>query len=881
MTEFVSSNGRLGEACRVLGGAAEEAYAWFGDHKTLSASQCADLQRQMKQLAREARRLQRAADRPMCAAVFGASQVGKSFLTSSLASSEGQPLTVRLGRRELDFLAEVNPEGRGNEATALVTRFTTRPPDTPSDHPVHVRLLSQADIAKVLMNTYLLDFDIALEKEQEPTPEDVAAVFDGLKNKVRSRPQGDPLSDDDVLDLKEYIDEKFGARPLNVALRNAGYWEDLERFAPNLSGGDLTDVLAFLWGRNEGLSELFTQLQDTLRQVSNAETMCCELDALLPVSESIINVSSLARIGTPSDPKIGVALPGGQRLRVPRATLGALIAEIVMPLSTTPHAYFNHTDLLDFPGYRNRFQIQLRDAQKYLSNRGSHPDLYLRGKVDFLFDAYRREQEITALLLCQAPGNQDAHSIPPLVERWVKDTHGETPEERGQSRTALFVVKTKFDMRFEGATGHDSGERWNKAIQEEHLDFLGRTAKWPVSWAQRVPFRNIFWLRSTEFKNKNVFKYDDKGVEIGFENTSLIEKQKSLYLENPLIQQYVGNAEAAWDAVFAADDCGVKYLTKALDPVCDPMIKTEQVATRLKALARKLLGRLQEYHVDQDGDELTKRREQIKAAFELVLELLQRHLLPAFLETLQLPREELAGTLRRVSFESDQAGRSVAQAGQLGVNIGALREELLGTSRGQTPVAPGGVGGGSRSREAAEVAMSRWRQDLSEVSTRLSGLLGPDSSVDPALAMTISREMREAADRVDLTGRIADRLETFTTGFEKPEDYRDRLALVASNMINDFVCDLGCRHRETPPGFNGSTETIILFPPPEAADLEVDLARGELSHLHDFARSWCFALLLSAEDNVTGGAGPDFDLARNDAIGRIIETAARGSEATA
>jgi len=162
MSKAKTSATPLAASCETVESAAAEARAWFAEDQTLSAGQRADLERQMKLYAREARRLKRAAERPMCAAVFGASQVGKSFLTSSLASAAGAPMSVRLGERTLDFLTEINPEGNQDEATALVTRFTTRPPETPADHPVHVRLLSQADIAKVLMNTYLLDFDIAV-----------------------------------------------------------------------------------------------------------------------------------------------------------------------------------------------------------------------------------------------------------------------------------------------------------------------------------------------------------------------------------------------------------------------------------------------------------------------------------------------------------------------------------------------------------------------------------------------------------------------------------------------------------------------------------------------------------------------------------------------
>ena len=57
-------------------------------------------------------------------ALFGASQVGKSYLIKNLLSVDGNPLEIILGDKSYDFLEKINPAGSGAESTGVVTRFT-------------------------------------------------------------------------------------------------------------------------------------------------------------------------------------------------------------------------------------------------------------------------------------------------------------------------------------------------------------------------------------------------------------------------------------------------------------------------------------------------------------------------------------------------------------------------------------------------------------------------------------------------------------------------------------------------------------------------------------------------------------------------------------
>jgi hypothetical protein len=93
-----------------------------------------------------------------CVGVFGPSQAGKSYLVSALAHERGWRLAIKLGQDSRDFLRDINPPG-DRESTGLVTRFSVHEGAADPDCPVEVRLLTEADLVKILANSFFLDFD--------------------------------------------------------------------------------------------------------------------------------------------------------------------------------------------------------------------------------------------------------------------------------------------------------------------------------------------------------------------------------------------------------------------------------------------------------------------------------------------------------------------------------------------------------------------------------------------------------------------------------------------------------------------------------------------------------------------------------------------------
>ena len=147
----------LAKSCQQTRTVVLDALAWAAnpanEHK-LSLNRT-KLERVLRRNAAEAERLEHTLAQPGCVAVFGPSQAGKSYLISVLARSEGEEALIAKfdgSVPEVDFIKSINPLG-GQEATGLVTRFTLRGKLAPAGFPVCLRLLTQTDILKILVNS--------------------------------------------------------------------------------------------------------------------------------------------------------------------------------------------------------------------------------------------------------------------------------------------------------------------------------------------------------------------------------------------------------------------------------------------------------------------------------------------------------------------------------------------------------------------------------------------------------------------------------------------------------------------------------------------------------------------------------------------------------
>ncbi|MDQ1351799.1 MAG: hypothetical protein QG657_2104, partial [Acidobacteriota bacterium] len=442
--------------CVTLESTIDEAMDWVGRYLSLPGGQLA-AQNSLKNYRRLARRYHRAAQRKPCAAVFGASQVGKSYLVSNMAKLPGADtleIIVPGENKRIDFIKHINPSG-GRESTGLVTRFTIDNNHHPGDAPFFLGLLSQTDIVKILTNGYLSDIK---DRQDDINREQIQELFKNLQPKDSPKPV-DGMDEDDIYDLKEYLTQNFNDQILIRDLTRIHFWEDIADLAPRLKSEDRWQVFHLLWGKLPLLTELFNKLSCGLKALGFAPEARCGLDALVPkeinregtvTPNTIIDVQVINRLLEQDKDTLGaVTVTGstGCTASLSKSLLTGLIAEITMILppelgNQPSRSFFNHIDLLDFPGARSRKKIPLAN----LAGDSIHENIevFLRGKIAFLFDRYSYENEITSLLLCIADGPQEVQSIPQLIGDWVYKTHGDIPEKRNNKMVSLLTVFTKF-----------------------------------------------------------------------------------------------------------------------------------------------------------------------------------------------------------------------------------------------------------------------------------------------------------------------------------------------------------------------------------------------------------------------------------------------------
>ena len=864
---MTANDATLSNACQTLDQVGAEFLTWLEDHSERVRQEKAGLTKEFRRLTAQARRLEQAVRRPMCAGVFGPSQSGKSYLISALARKGTAPLLADFAGQKIDFIREINPEG-GRESTGLVTRFSLKPgSEVAPAASVQMRLLSQTDLVKILGNTYYADCD---HSEDEPLGQaQLTELLEGLVPAAQAQPV-DPLTAEDVFDLQAYFERYFKGYE-RVRLLRHGYWEQAAQLAPRLRIQDRARLFGVIWGGVDAFSQLYSRLYTGLQGLNFAGEACAGLDALLPREQSLIDVQTLKGLGDGGGGVLTLTGAGGARVTLPRSEVAALIAELRIVIAEQPWDFFEHTDLLDFPGARSREQI--KDLPAFLQGGDALQSLFLRGKVAYLFERYCAEQELTSMLLCIGPSNQEVKTLPEMVFDWIASTHGATPEQRAQQPTALFLVLTKFDMEFEEKAGERSPEsRWITRMESSLLNFFGKQHDWPRQWDGQGPFRNSYWLRNPHFKAKNIFDYDENGQELNVRpgERKRIELFKQAFLKDAVASAHFQNPEQAWEAGFALNDGGIGYLAENLRPLCNPELKRQQLANQAARLREQMVERMAHYYVsDNPEQELEKRRTAARQVAGCLIDCAGEQRFGELLRALQADSDELEGIFYRIETRLPDEKQAIG-APTIGaaVDTGRMKALLgLGTpAAGAAPEAPRKDDAALFAREA----VAEWMRDLQDVS-------GNKSLCDyyrvPEVSMAeLVKELISGAQRLKLEERI-EALVRQVTGFRmKFEQIVALPARLTANLLNSYIDFLGydALALEQRPLLALDSGPRPVFPPRPVPRGGPQLGEQPSTYDQDYYTDWIRSFLDLVERNARTRDGAEVDLAANRRLGELL-----------
>ncbi|KAA5603909.1 hypothetical protein F1188_18410 [Roseospira marina] len=882
---------KLLETCDATVTAGRDSLDWFQDNGELVRHDAVQINRAFRRHVMAARKMRTAIERPMCVGVFGASQAGKSYLISALARKGTNPLTTTLGGKRMDYLADINPEG-GKEATGLVTRFTVRPVPALPDAPVSLRLLTETDIIKILGNSYLADVDHSTV--DPPDGEVISALMDTLRGRMKTAPV-DRLTEDDVFDLQEYFDRTFGGVERVKALR-VSYWEAAAELAPYLEIADRATLFAILWDDLSAFTDVYVRLQKALAQLGFPSEACCGLEGLQPRNQSIINVDTLHDLGQPNAAgTVTLRSLNGQSATVSRADATALIAELAIQIDEQPWDFFEHTDLLDFPGARARESI--RDIHGYLADSSKVWVFFLRGKVAYLYERYCADQELTSMLLCVGPSNQEVVTLPAMVKSWIEATHGERPEDRAKQDTALFLVLTKFDMEFADKKGSDKTDlstRWTTRLEASFLHFFGKQDTWPYEWdGKNRPFQNIFWVRNPNIKDEALLDYDESDHEIGIRATAQdrIAKLKAGYIQNGEVQTYVGEAELKWDAAMKLNDGGIGLLAERLRPVCRPELKLRQIEGRLSDLRERMGQRLKAYYVsgDREAERLKRRQELEDTVIPCLIDCMEATRFGVLQRRLMVEAKDMERVFKQMRFRfsrpraPDQPAAPTSAPAPRPRGFGMnLRDRVkpspgngnghgdghgTGAPDGEDAGKPAATNGHDSASAFVDAVLQAWAaqiRDFAQDAQACQYFLFNPTAFD-----TLVNELLIGSERLAIADSAAETLRDWMRLSIDSHQTAPGAGIIAANAVNGYLRSLGFDGREEarrPRVAEGDGERPIFPKRPDSGPLR--LGEDPLPYDMNYCLDWIEAIRVLTEENASGGT--DANTPSNRTLGGIL-----------
>jgi hypothetical protein len=779
----------LTDQSKALERTARDIISWVDRNEALVRQDKAALLKDFRRFATSAGRLSAAAARPMCVGVYGPSQNGKSHLIATLARKAGNPaLMTRLGDREVDFIEEINPVGgSGRESTGVVTRFSLRPFEAkaPADAPVCVRLLSQSDLVKIIGNFYYSDLQ---PTDVDPPAQDaIDSLFEELGRSAAAVPV-DPLTAEAVFELQTYFEQNFGGHAIVRELRKS-YWGITAELAPRLRIADRARLFGAIWGNEPKLIDVYQRLYRALEKLEFGTHAFAGMDALHPRDKSIVNVDTLRGLGEDHPEELTLVTASGSRVMLARCDTTAVVAELHLQMTDKPHEFFEHTDLLDFPGARSREQVK-ENITGYLEDPEGLFNVFRRGKVAYLFERYCAEQELTSMLLCMNDQQPNVNSLPDTVNKWVAATHGDTPERRGAATTSLFFILTWFDNMFKVKAGDGTPEaKWTTRVEVPLVNFFGGPQyDWPRTWDRRGPFRNCFWFRNTTITSEDIFEYDTEGREVALlpSKQPSIETLRAGFLNAPEANCHFEDPARAFDAGLMINDGGATYLAEKLTPTCNPELKRQQITAQLERLRDAMAKRISPWFVSGDPEEqLERRRTSARSVAQSLIGCAHLQRFGELLSHLHVTEEDLEAAYYRIEMGMSAGGSDEMVIGRSPAER-EMEEAIFGDDHSDPRTSP-------RLRDDAqrfaENVIEAWFRDMHDLAANEA--FCDSVKVPSEQAADLVKEIVDGAKRLDLEREIAETVRDSTAMRMKFPKLVKLPVRRSAHLINSYVNKLG------------------------------------------------------------------------------------------
>lgn len=556
------------------------------------------------QLRKKARNLSSSARVPVAAAVYGPSQVGKSLFVGQVLrarDSKGSPL----GRDDaagppayypqLSFERDLNPHVGANEATSVVTRFTTPdrfPEKVPPQYPAMVRMLTRGEWLRVLAR----GFQIECRAPETPWDDDRLEELFQTVARAHPAPEVDRAWRLDLLETYSYL-RRVDPRgfPAKEAMVNAL----ITRFPLSEQGYGVAASRLF-WGGWESLSELFGKVDGFLRRIASPNSPPAMFVPWVGVRFLLDTQRSRQLPATPCFAE-GCWTDFGLRNRngswvlecQPNHAgsaeeldiLQAAMLEMVLPV--LPHLLcdewaevLRQMDLLDIPGMRAGRLGPEQGKRTAADTIQEQMEIVKRGKVAYLFERYTEELQIQTLVLLFRGGNLEVSGqMKYHVDLWGRAHYGEDrwPQRVRDTRPALLIGLTGIDEEFRNSQQYADTRLYERRLAQL-VDTLGSIMTDFGGPGQ--PFRQVFPVRYPGTWDTTASQRDREGAEKW-------ERARAAFLASKSVARYVECPEEVWDAALG-EDGGLRRASKLIRQTTDSSKKRRQLRDQVAELRSRL-----------------------------------------------------------------------------------------------------------------------------------------------------------------------------------------------------------------------------------------------------------------------------------------------------
>lgn len=550
-------------------------------------------------------------------ALFGGSQVGKSYLIKNLLSDDDYSFSIQDGEVSYDFLQQINPSGNGAESTGVVTRFTLEETRKFEDFPIKVNILSAKDILLIVLDTFFLDLKkISIYS----TKDELDRFVQDLEKKSNQADVQVFLTEFDLIEIKKYFESYLSKHSLLLEnFKEIHFFERIGKIISKYNSSEWIQLFSVLWQDNNDLSELFSELIRSLENLHFQQNVYIPFKEVLRGGGEIIDVERLNEFYNVHD-ELSVKFENGQTKSIKRSYLSALISELIFTIPkqlSESKAFLTNSDLLDFPGARSRLVIEQDKLSKDLI-----PKMLLRGKVSYLFNKYTDEYKINSLLFCTNDKQLEVNEIPYLLYNWIEKNIGSSVLERSKTLedskiSQLFVIFTFFNNQLEFDTTNDINfsndfnslnYKWDTRFHRFFENELVTTNRdWHVNWTKDSPrFKNFYLLRDYKYSSDTHVGYENNGFEkeINPSRVDYLESLKKSFVEHPFVKEHFQDANSSWINAVEPKKDGSKSIVDNLFYVSNNVLKTNHYLGLLNKCIQEAALDLNKYVKSSDLSEI-------------------------------------------------------------------------------------------------------------------------------------------------------------------------------------------------------------------------------------------------------------------------------------